>query len=116
MLRQPIRKNTPVHGMRWRLLEDSESLEDRLMTTGRLAPEQASRLGVVGYVGKASGQAFDLRRDAAYEPYDRFEVTVPTYRAGDVAARAKVRSEEVTASLELIEQLLRTIPAILTTG
>lgn len=93
------------------MLEDSESLEDRLMTTGRLTPEQAELLGVVGYVGKASGLPFDLRRDAAYEPYDRFEVTVPTYRAGDVAARAKVRSEEVTASLGLIEQLLQTMPA-----
>lgn len=93
------------------MLEDSESLEDRLMTTGRLAPEQAEQLGVVGYVGKASGQSFDLRRDAAYEPYDRFEVTVPTYRAGDVAARAKVRSEEVTISLGLIRKLLQTMPA-----
>jgi len=92
------------------MLEDSESLEDRLMTTGRLTPDQASRLGVVGYVGKASGCGFDVRRDAAYAPYDRFEFQVPVYRAGDVAARARVRSDEIASSLELIHQLLQSLP------
>jgi Ni,Fe-hydrogenase III large subunit/NADH:ubiquinone oxidoreductase subunit C len=91
-------------------LEASESLEDRLMTTGRLAPEQAAALGVVGYVGKASGQTFDVRHDAAYPPYDRLDVSVPSYRAGDVAARAKVRADEIGISLALIRQLSASLP------
>lgn len=93
------------------ILEDSESLEDRLMTTGRLVPEQAAMLGTVGYVGKASGLAFDVRRDAPYAPYDQFEVRVPSYRAGDVAARAKVRAEEIDVSLWLLVELLHSLPA-----
>lgn len=93
------------------ILEDSESLEDRLMTTGRLTPEQAAMLGTVGYVGKASGLAFDARRDAPYAPYDRFQVRVPSYRAGDVAARAKVRAEEIDVSLWLLVELLHSLPA-----
>ena len=92
-------------------LEGSESLEDRLMTTGRLLPEVAGQLGVVGYVGRASGQTFDVRRDAPYAPYDALEVRVPGYRAGDVAARAKVRADEIAASLGLICRLLVTLPA-----
>ncbi len=92
-------------------LEDSESLEDRLMTTGRLTPEQASDLSVVGYVGKASGQNFDVRSVAPYAPYDQFSVNVPCYRAGDVAARAKVRAEEIDVSLKLIMMLLDTLPS-----
>jgi Ni,Fe-hydrogenase III large subunit/NADH:ubiquinone oxidoreductase subunit C len=92
-------------------IEASESLEDRLMTTGRLTPEQAAGLGVVGYVGKASGQAFDVRRDMPYAPYDAFEITVPSYRAGDVAARAKVRAEEIQGSLRLIQGLTEDLPA-----
>ncbi|ROR29551.1 NADH-quinone oxidoreductase subunit C [Inmirania thermothiophila] len=92
------------------ILEDSESLEDRLMTTGRLAPEQARLLGAVGYVGKASGQAFDVRRDAPYAPYDRLPVEVPCYRAGDVAARAKIRADEIGISARLIAALLETLP------
>jgi Ni,Fe-hydrogenase III large subunit len=93
-----------------RILEDSESLEDRLMRTGRLAPELAAELGVVGIIGRASGQVFDVRADAPYAPYDRFEVRVPHFRAGDVAARAKVRSEEIAVSAGLITQLLESLP------
>jgi Ni,Fe-hydrogenase III large subunit/NADH:ubiquinone oxidoreductase subunit C len=91
-------------------IEASESLEDRLMTTGRLAPEQAAALGVLGYVGRASGQPFDVRRDAPYAPYDRFAISVPSYRAGDVAARAKVRAEEIQTSLRLIRELTSSLP------
>jgi Ni,Fe-hydrogenase III large subunit len=74
------------------ILERSDSLEDRLMTTGRLTPELAANLGALGYVGKASGVDYDLRRDSPYPPYDTLEVSIPGYRAGDVAARAKVRT------------------------
>jgi len=92
------------------IIESSESLEDRLMSTGRLAPEIAAELGVVGYVGKAAGQEFDVRRDAPYAPYDNFNVRVSSFRAGDVAARAKVRANEIDSSLNLIAELLDTIP------
>lgn len=92
------------------ILEASESLEDRLMATGRLEPELAKALGAVGYVGKASGQEFDVRRAAPYPPYDRFDVRVSSYRAGDVAARAKVRADEIAISLQLIADLLDSLP------
>jgi Ni,Fe-hydrogenase III large subunit/NADH:ubiquinone oxidoreductase subunit C len=91
-------------------IEASESLEDRLMTTGRLTPEQAAALGTVGYVGRASGQAFDVRRDAPYAPYDGLTISVPGYRAGDVAARAKIRAEEIQVSLRLIRELAGALP------
>lgn len=91
-------------------LEDSESLEDRLMTTGRLAPEQAELLGCVGYVGRASGLAFDVRRHVPYAPYESFEFAVPVYRAGDVAARTRVRAEEIGESLGLLGRLLDSLP------
>lgn len=89
------------------IIERSESLEDRLMTTGRLTPEWAAELGCLGYVGRASGLDFDVRRDAPYAPYQQVEVRVPVYRAGDVAARAKIRAEEISVSLELIRQFVR---------
>src|SRR5690606_34343062 len=69
------------------ILDDSASLEDRLQTTGILSVELAAQLGCVGYVGRASGRAFDLRRDAPYPPYDGLTVTVPEFTAGDVEAR-----------------------------
>lgn len=87
------------------------SLEDRLATTGYLSPEFAASLGCQGYVGRASGVDYDLRRDAPYAPYDRLKVKVPCYHYGDVAARLRVRVEEIRESLTIIEALLNGLPA-----
>jgi Ni,Fe-hydrogenase III large subunit len=92
------------------IVAEQPSVEDRLVTTGMLKPDHARALGCLGYVGRASDIAFDLRRDAPYPPYDRLNVTVPVYRDGDVAARMRVRIEECRASFELIEQIVNTLP------
>jgi Ni,Fe-hydrogenase III large subunit len=91
--------------------DELPSLEDRLETTGYLSPELAATLGCQGYVGRASGVDFDLRRDAPYAPYDRLRIAVPCYKYGDVAARVRVRVEEIRESLSLIEALLADLPA-----
>lgn len=92
------------------ILDENPSLEDRLVTTGFLGRDIAARLGATGYVGKASGQDYDARRDLRYAPYDRLEVQVPVYEDGDVAARLHVRAEEIRISIGLLEQLLRELP------
>jgi len=92
------------------LLDDHPSLDDRLYTTGVLSVKKAKKLGAVGYVGRASGQGFDLRNDNPYPPYDQLEVAVPVYREGDVAARVRVRMEEVRTALRLMDQLLEKLP------
>lgn len=93
------------------IIDDYPSLEDRLVTTGRLPSDIARRLGALGYVGKASGQGFDVRRDSPYSPYDRVPVPVPVYAEGDVAARVRVRMEEITIALDIMDKLLNTPPA-----
>ena len=93
------------------ILDDSPSLEDRLLGTGILPTQTARRLGVVGYLGKASGLDHDLRRDHAYAPYDRLEVDSPCLQAGDVAARVQVRAAEIRDSLALLDRLLKHLPA-----
>ncbi|AGA91887.1 Ni,Fe-hydrogenase III large subunit [Thioflavicoccus mobilis 8321] len=92
------------------IVEDHPSLDDRLFTTGRLAPADARALGCTGYVGKASGLTFDVRRDSPYPPYDALAVKVPTFTAGDVAARVRVRIGEIRASLELLDRILDQLP------
>lgn len=92
------------------IVDDHPSLEDRLLGTGVLPPAIALRLGVVGYVGKASGVDYDLRRDHAYAPYHRLSVPSPLYSDGDVASRVKVRAEEVGHALVLLAQLLDGLP------
>jgi Ni,Fe-hydrogenase III large subunit/NADH:ubiquinone oxidoreductase subunit C len=90
--------------------DELASLEDRLETTGFLSPELAATLGCLGYVGRASGVDFDVRRDAPYAPYDRLRIAVPCYKYGDVAARVRVRVEEIRESLSMIESLLASLP------
>jgi len=92
------------------IYRDTPSVEDRVVTTGVLAPATARELGVLGFVGRASGVDFDVRRDAPYPPYGELRVRVPVYREGDVAARLRVRAEEIAASIDLLEELLRNLP------
>jgi len=92
------------------IINDNTSLEDRLLGSGILQPEMARRLGVVGYVGKASGIDYDLRRDHVYPPYNKLKVESPCYQQGDVATRVRVRADEISHSLTMIKQLLDTLP------
>ena len=92
------------------LYDRTASLQDRTVTTGRLAPALALRFGAGGHVGRASGRDFDARRDLAYPPYDRLDVAVPVLTAGDVDARVRIRISEVETSLALTRQLLDGLP------
>ena len=65
----------------------NSSLEDRLYTAGYLSPEIAAAFGTVGYVGRASGQDFDVRRDAPYAPYDQATFKVALEDQGDIASQ-----------------------------
>lgn len=88
------------------ILDDLPSLEDRLLTTGYLSPDSARELGASGYVGKASGQAVDLRADGLYAPYTRLQFNIALSESGDVAARMGIRQEEVFSSLNLMDEML----------
>ncbi len=92
------------------IIDDLPSLEDRLDTTGYLSPEAALAFGALGYVGRASGVPFDVRKDAPYAPYTRFSIEVPVFKYGDVAARVKVRELEIMESFRLIEKLIEDLP------
>jgi Ni,Fe-hydrogenase III large subunit len=90
--------------------DEHAGLQDRFLTTGRVTPQLASQLGLTGLAGRASGQAFDLRCDHEWSPYDGFEVVMSTHRNGDVAARVSVRFDEVFESLRLIRALCGGLP------
>lgn len=92
------------------IYEDHAGLQDRFMTTGRVSPELAARLGLTGLAGRASGQAWDLRSDHPCAPYDQLQVKMATHRNGDVAARVSLRFEELLESLRLIRGMLKDIP------
>ena len=86
--------------------DNSPSLLDRVVTTGVVSPELAARFAAGGHVGRASGRAFDTRKQFAYAPYDEVDFAVATRRKGDVNARVWVRVDEVRTSIAIIRDLL----------
>jgi Ni,Fe-hydrogenase III large subunit len=70
----------------------------------------ARAFGAGGYVGRASGRAFDARKAIAYPPYDKLDFEVPVRDDGDVNARVWIRIREVEQSLRLIDQILDRLP------
>ena len=93
------------------ILDDNSSLEDRFLAAGIFTTELATALGALGFVGRASGQSFDVRKDAPYPPYHQLNVKVPTENQGDVSSRLWVRYKELRVSLRLLEEMLDGIPS-----
>lgn len=90
--------------------DEHPGLQDRFITCGRVTPELAARLGLIGLAGRASGQAWDLRVEYLCVPYSELNVNMVTHRNGDVAARVTVRFEEIFESLRLIRMMLDCMP------
>jgi len=88
----------------------TSSLVDRMQTTGTLSPELAATFAATGFVGHASGQDFDARRNPGYAPYDRLDVATPMLDAGDVDARIRIRLAEITESIRLLRIMLAELP------
>lgn len=86
--------------------EDHVPIRERVQGSGPVSGEEARRLGLLGYCGRASGLDWDCRRDAPMEPYAAQGVRVAVCAGGDVAARLWVRFEEVAESARLIDDFL----------
>ena len=93
------------------IYDNTASLQDRTVATGYLAPTLARAFGAGGYVGRASGRAFDARKAIHYPPYELLEFEVPVRDDGDVNARVWLRIREVEQSLNLIDQIVQQLPA-----
>ncbi|CAN7638655.1 NADH-quinone oxidoreductase subunit C [Pararhizobium sp. LjRoot235] len=93
------------------LYDNTASLQDRTVGTGMLRPELARQYGAGGFIGRASGRSFDVRRALCYPPYDSLVFDIPVLSEGDVNARVWIRIREVEQSLSLIEQILGQLPA-----
>ncbi|MBY5835660.1 NADH-quinone oxidoreductase subunit C (plasmid) [Rhizobium leguminosarum] len=92
------------------LYDNTASLQDRTVGTGRLRGELARQYGAGGYVGRASGRGFDARDVLRYPPYDQLSFEVPVLNEGDVNARVWIRIREVEQSLSLLGQILDRLP------
>ena len=92
------------------ILDDNSSLEDRFLAAGIFSVELAAALGALGFVGRASGQSFDVRKDAPYPPYQALNMRVALENQGDVSSRLWVRYKELRICLKLLEEMLDKLP------
>jgi Ni,Fe-hydrogenase III large subunit len=92
------------------LYENTASLQDRTVGSGVVSPALAAGFAAGGFVGRASGRAFDARSALAYEPYDSQPVKPAVRREGDVDARVWIRIEEVCASIDWLETAIAALP------
>lgn len=90
--------------------DQTASLQDRTVGAGIVRPGLARRFGAGGYVGRASGHAFDTRKALPYPPYDSLPFEMPLLDEGDVNARVWIRIREAEQSMLLIERILDSLP------
>jgi Ni,Fe-hydrogenase III large subunit len=93
------------------LYDKTASLQDRTVGTGILDRGLARQYACGGFVGRASGRAFDARKAIAYAPYDQLAFDAPTLEEGDVNARVWIRIREIEQSISIVRQILRRLPA-----
>ncbi len=91
------------------IYDDHTGLQDRFLTCGRLTPNTAGKLGVIGLAGRASSQMWDARAQTAAAPYDLLGVRMMIHKNGDVAARVIMRFDEIFESLRLVRAVAERI-------
>jgi Ni,Fe-hydrogenase III large subunit/Ni,Fe-hydrogenase III component G len=88
------------------LYDNTASLQDRTVGTGVVKAALAAQFAAPGYVGRASGRAFDARVSLPYAPYDMAPVEIVVREEGDVDARVWVRILEVEHSISWLRSAL----------
>jgi NADH-quinone oxidoreductase subunit D len=92
------------------LLQGNEIFVARTRGVGVLEPEVAVSYGVSGPALHATGVAEDARVTEPYARYDAVDVRVPTGTRGDSYDRFMMLLDRIDASLDIIEQVLGSIP------
>jgi len=82
----------------------------RTVGLGVMSPEEALNYGLSGPMLRASGVAYDLRKDFPYCDYETYDFDVAVGSAGDVYDRYLVRMEEMRQSVRIIEQAMARLP------
>lgn len=86
--------------------DGTNSLQNRLETTGYLDQTIARDHGVIGVAGRAAGIMTDARIDFPYAAYDQLKFEISREESSDVNARFKVRIKEIRSSIKMIIESL----------
>jgi len=82
----------------------------RTVGLGIMSPEEAVNWGLSGPMVRASGVAYDVRKDFPYLDYETYDFDVPVGTSGDVYDRYLVRMEELRQSVRILAQAADRLP------
>jgi NADH-quinone oxidoreductase subunit D len=82
----------------------------RTVGLGVMSAEEALNYGLSGPMVRASGVAYDVRKDFPYLDYETYDFDVPVGTRGDVYDRYLVRLEEMRQSVRILRQALDRLP------
>ena len=82
----------------------------RTIGLGVMSPDEALNYGLCGPMLRASGVAYDVRKDFPYLDYETYDFDVPVGTNGDVYDRYLVRMEEMRQSVRILEQAVKRLP------
>ncbi|HEY3257945.1 MAG TPA: NADH dehydrogenase (quinone) subunit D [Gemmatimonadaceae bacterium] len=93
-----------------RMLTKNAIWVGRTVGLGVMTPDEAINWGLSGPMLRASGVAYDVRRDFPYLDYETYDFDVPVGTNGDVYDRYLVRMEELRQSVRILEQAVKRLP------
>lgn len=93
-----------------KMLETNAIWAGRTVGLGAIGAEEAINAGLSGPMLRASGVAYDVRKDFPYLDYETYDFEVPVGTTGDVYDRFLVRVEEMRQSVRIIEQAIERLP------
>ena len=92
------------------LLTENRIFKQRTVDIGVVEKHEALNLGFSGPCLRASGHAWDLRKQQPYDVYSMMDFDIPVGKTGDCYARYLVRVEEMRQSCKIINQCIENLP------
>ena len=92
------------------LIFDSSVFRKRARGVGVVPEEWVDEMSLSGPIVRAMGLPFDIRKDFPYLKYPELDFEVVTTTGSDIFARAWIRRQEISQSIDLIRQILRRMP------
>jgi NADH-quinone oxidoreductase subunit D len=92
------------------LLRENPIWLARTKGVGVLSAAEAIAYSITGPILRATGVEWDLRKAFPYSGIEQYEFDVVTGETGDVYDRYRVRVDEITESLKIVEQVMDTMP------
>ena len=93
------------------LLTENRIFKQRNVDIGKISKEEAVDNGFSGFVLRASGVPWDLRRSQPYDSYEDFDFKVPIGRNGDCYDRYLCQMDEMRESVKIMTQCINNMPS-----